>query len=114
MMMTRELLMAIDAERERRGLSKNELAELAGIHPQQVRRLFTSERANPTMKTLLTILAALRIGWTFTLPEAANGVGAGTAAATYDGDLTIAKEADPEAAAKGRRPSGHGRKRDAA
>src|SRR5665647_3744256 len=69
MIMTRQLLMAIDADRERRGLTKNDLAELAGINAQQVRRMFTSAKANPTLKTLLTILAALRIGWVFDVPE---------------------------------------------
>jgi len=68
MIMTRQLLMAIDAERERRGLTKNDLAELAGINAQQVRRMFTSAKANPTLKTLLTILAAA-LGGASTCPS---------------------------------------------
>ncbi|MGI5835644.1 MAG: helix-turn-helix transcriptional regulator [Chloroflexota bacterium] len=70
MTMIRKLLMAIDEERERRNMTKNELAELAGVHPQVIRRLFTSERANPTLKTVFSVLAALKIDLEFKTPEA--------------------------------------------
>lgn len=69
MMAVRKLLMAIDAERERRGMSKNDLARLVGVNPAAIRRLFTSERANPALGTVLEILAALRIEMEFKMPS---------------------------------------------
>ncbi len=71
MVAVRKMLMAIDAERERRGMSKNDLAELVGMNPAAIRRLFTSERANPALGTILEILAALRIEIEFKTPSAA-------------------------------------------
>jgi transcriptional regulator with XRE-family HTH domain len=72
MMAVRKMLMAIDAERERRGMSKNDLARLVGINPAAIRRLFTNERANPALATVLEILAALRIEVEFKMPSAAS------------------------------------------
>jgi ribosome-binding protein aMBF1 (putative translation factor) len=72
MMAVRKMLLAIDGERERRGMSKNDLAELVGINPAAIRRLFTSERANPTLGTVLEILAALRIEVEFKMPSATS------------------------------------------
>lgn len=112
MVMTRQLLMAIDIERERRGLTKNDLAQLVGINPQQVRRMFTSEKANPTLKTLLTILAALRIGWNFEMPtDTAEATAAGPRS---EGDRVAAKEHTDTPAGGPRNSKGNGRKRDAA
>ncbi len=112
MVMTRQLLMAIDAERDRRGLTKNDLAQLAGINPQQVRRMFTSEKSNPTLKTLLTILAALRIGWTFDMPTAmAEAPAAGPRS---EGDGVAAKDSRDTPGRGARYSKGNGRKKDAA
>lgn len=112
MIMTRQLLMGIDAERERRGLTKNDLAELAGINPQQVRRMFTSEKANPTLKTLLTILAALHIGWSFDMPETEDRAETSSADTRSEGDHVAGKDNAP--AASRRHAKGNGRKREAA
>ncbi len=114
MIMTRQLLMAIDVERERRGLTKNDLAELAGINPQQVRRMFTSEKANPTLKTLLTILAALRIGWSFDMPEAEAWVETSSTDAKSGEDHVVPKDHANEPARKRRDSKGNGRNKEAA
>ena len=56
---SRHLLQAIEAERERAGLTKAELARLAGTNPAAMRRLLTAETSNPTLRTLLAIFDAL-------------------------------------------------------
>lgn len=56
---TRQLLQLIDAERERAGLTKAELAERVGATPSAVRRLLTAEDSNPTLRTLLGLFDAL-------------------------------------------------------
>lgn len=114
LIMTRQLLMAIDAERERRGLTKNDLAELAGINAQQVRRMFTSAKANPTLKTLLTILAALRIGWVFDVPESTAPAETGSTYAKPEGAHVVATDNADAPAHKPRHSEGNGRKREAA
>lgn len=55
----RTILQAVDAERERIGISKKELAERVGMNAVVVRRLLTAEDSNPTFKTMLSICAAL-------------------------------------------------------
>ena len=57
----RKLLMTIDSERQRAGISKAELARRIGADPSVVRRLFSREPSNPTLKTVLDLLAALNI-----------------------------------------------------
>jgi ribosome-binding protein aMBF1 (putative translation factor) len=59
--LTRQLLMRIDEERERTGLSKAELARRIGASPSVVRRLFTSEGSNPTLRTVIEMLDELGI-----------------------------------------------------
>ncbi len=59
--LTRQVLMRIDAERERTGLSKAELARRIGTSPSVVRRLFTSEGSNPTLRTVIEMLDELGI-----------------------------------------------------
>src|SRR5437764_11820521 len=56
---TRELLQCIDAEREQAGLSKAALAELIGAEASVVRRLFSAESSNPTLRTVLELADAL-------------------------------------------------------
>lgn len=56
---TRQVLQLIDAERERAGLTKSELAERIGTSPATVRRLLTSDSANPTLRTILDLFDAL-------------------------------------------------------
>jgi ribosome-binding protein aMBF1 (putative translation factor) len=55
----RQLLQRIDAERERAGLTKADLAERIGASPASVRRLFTSPSANPTLRTVVELFDAL-------------------------------------------------------
>lgn len=57
----RQLLQLVEAERERAGLTKAELAERAGASPAAVRRLLTADGANPTLRTILDLLHALDI-----------------------------------------------------
>jgi DNA-binding phage protein len=56
-----ELLAAIDSTRAARGLSKAELARQAGMQPAAVRRLLGSGASNPTLHTVLELMAALGI-----------------------------------------------------
>jgi ribosome-binding protein aMBF1 (putative translation factor) len=58
---TRRVLQVIDAERKRAGLTKAELAERIGTSPAAVRRLLTSESANPTLRTVLDLFDALNL-----------------------------------------------------
>ncbi|TAK31351.1 MAG: XRE family transcriptional regulator [Chloroflexota bacterium] len=58
---TRRILMQIDAERERAGLSKAELARRIGTSPSVVRRIFSSKAGNPTLRTMLGMLDVLGI-----------------------------------------------------
>ena len=60
----RHVLQLIDAERERVGLTKSELAERIGTSPAAVRRLLTSDTANPTLRTLLDVFDALDVEFT--------------------------------------------------
>ena len=57
--LTRQILQLLDAERERAGLTKAELAQRAGTNPAAIRRLLTSESSNPTLRTLLVVFDAL-------------------------------------------------------
>ena len=53
------LLKDLDDARRRRGLSKSELADLAGTHASAVRRLFTNEDRVPNLATVAAIAEAL-------------------------------------------------------
>jgi len=55
----RRVLLAMDEERERRHLSKTELASIAGLQPAAVRRLLTAEDTNPTLRTVVGVANAL-------------------------------------------------------
>jgi ribosome-binding protein aMBF1 (putative translation factor) len=59
---TRHILQRIDAERERRGMTKADLAQRIGTTPSVVRRLFATETSNPTLGTVLAMLDALELG----------------------------------------------------
>lgn len=58
---TRQILMEIDAARERLGLSKAELARRIGADPSVVRRLFSSKASNPTLGVILDLIGALNL-----------------------------------------------------
>lgn len=50
---------ALDARREELNLTKAELARRAGVKPEAIRRLFSAERPNPTLTTLVALAGAL-------------------------------------------------------
>ena len=50
---------ALDEAREAAGLSKAELARAIQVEPATIRRLFASDKANPTLGTLAEVAAAL-------------------------------------------------------
>lgn len=53
------VIRALDARRAELDLTKAELARRAGIKPEAIRRLFSSERPNPTLGTLVALASAL-------------------------------------------------------
>lgn len=62
---------ALDEAREAAGLSKAELARAIQVEPAAIRRLFSSDHANPTLGTLAEVAAALGMRVTLEpLPEA--------------------------------------------
>jgi len=50
---------ALDDAREASGLSKAELARAIQVEPATIRRLFASDKSNPTLGTLAEVAAAL-------------------------------------------------------
>jgi len=61
---------ALDEAREAAGLSKAELARAIQIVPATIRRLFASDKSNPTLGTLAEVAAALGMRITIEpLPE---------------------------------------------
>jgi DNA-binding phage protein len=63
------LLELIETQRQAEDVTKQELAELAGLDPASVRRLLTAETANPTTETALRLLSALKIKLEAILPS---------------------------------------------
>jgi ribosome-binding protein aMBF1 (putative translation factor) len=55
------ILRQLDAERERQGLSKAELARLADKKESFVRRLLTSGDSNPTLETVVALAHELEL-----------------------------------------------------
>jgi DNA-binding XRE family transcriptional regulator len=53
------LIRALDERREQLQLTKADLARLAGVKPEAIRRLFSTERPNPTITTLVALADAL-------------------------------------------------------
>jgi DNA-binding phage protein len=53
------VIRALDTRRAELGLTKAELARRAEVKPEAIRRLFSSERPNPTLSTLVALAAAL-------------------------------------------------------
>jgi DNA-binding phage protein len=49
----------LDEMRQRRGLSKAELARRIGVSDAVIRRLFSAQDRNPTMKTIVEVADAL-------------------------------------------------------
>ena len=76
------VIRVLDARREELHLTKAELARRAGVKPEAIRRLFSAERPNPTLTTLVALAGALeleilptrRVGASITrAPSAASG-----------------------------------------
>jgi DNA-binding phage protein len=71
---TRRMLQELDAARERAGLSKAALAHQVGMDPSVVRRLFTAAGSNPSLHTVLTIMAALGLEMEVKAPRPRRGI----------------------------------------
>jgi DNA-binding phage protein len=54
-----QIVRAIDVARERLGMTKAQLARAAGMRPEIVRRLFSAEEPNPTLETIVVLMAAV-------------------------------------------------------
>jgi DNA-binding phage protein len=54
-----QIVNALDDAREAAGLSKAELARAIQVEPATIRRLFASDKSNPTLGTLAEVAAAL-------------------------------------------------------
>jgi ribosome-binding protein aMBF1 (putative translation factor) len=54
-----KIVRALDAAREKGGLTKADLAAAIETRPEVVRRLFTTRKPNPTLSTLIRLAAAL-------------------------------------------------------
>lgn len=66
-----DLIRLIDAERVDLGMSKADLARKVSTTPAAMRRLLTSGEANPTITTVLDVLAAVGMRLTL-LPSSAS------------------------------------------
>jgi DNA-binding phage protein len=53
------VIRALDSRREELHLTKAELARRAGVKPEAIRRLFSAEKPNPTLTTLVALAGAL-------------------------------------------------------
>jgi DNA-binding XRE family transcriptional regulator len=53
------VIRAFDTRREELDLTKAELARRAGVKPEAIRRLFSAEKPNPTLTTLVALAGAL-------------------------------------------------------
>lgn len=53
------LVRALDAAREKAGMTKAVLAKRAGMPPEVIRRLFTASAPNPTLDTVVKLLRVL-------------------------------------------------------
>ncbi|MFI5296746.1 MAG: helix-turn-helix domain-containing protein [Polyangiales bacterium] len=53
------IVRAIDEARVQRDMTKADLARVSGIRPELVRRLFTADSPNPTLDTVVRLMAAV-------------------------------------------------------
>jgi ribosome-binding protein aMBF1 (putative translation factor) len=63
------LLTALESAREQQGMSKAKLAERAGLEASSVRRMLTSETANPTTNHAFRLMAAMDVALEAILPS---------------------------------------------
>jgi DNA-binding phage protein len=62
------LLTVLESIREQQGITKRALIERAGLEASSVRRLLTSQTANPTTDNAFRLMAAMGISVEATLP----------------------------------------------
>jgi transcriptional regulator with XRE-family HTH domain len=62
------LLTLLESARAQQGITKRELAARAGLDASSVRRLLTSQTANPTTENAFRLMAAMGISLRATLP----------------------------------------------
>lgn len=55
------IMNTLDDARKDSSLSKAELARRAGLGPEAVRRLFTAEHINPTLRTVVALATAMEL-----------------------------------------------------
>lgn len=53
------VIRALDERRNELNLTKADLARRAGVKPEAIRRLFSAEKPNPTLSTLVALAGAL-------------------------------------------------------
>jgi DNA-binding phage protein len=63
------MLEILETAREEQGLTKADVAARAGLEASSVRRLLTSQTANPTTENAFRLMAAMGIGLEATLPS---------------------------------------------
>lgn len=63
------LLKVLERTRECQGITKRALAKSAGLEESSVRRLLTSQTANPTTDNAFRLMAAMGISLQATLPN---------------------------------------------
>jgi ribosome-binding protein aMBF1 (putative translation factor) len=71
----REMLQQIDSERELAGLTKAALADRIRVDASVVRRLFSAEASNPTLRTVLELAGALGMQITVRPPRRRPHIG---------------------------------------
>jgi len=76
------VIRAFDARREELRLTKAELARRAGVKPEAIRRLFSAEKPNPTLTTLVALAGALDLEILPTPRRSASTTRARSAAST--------------------------------
>ncbi len=70
-----ELMQAIDTIRKQQHMSQEQLAHIMGKKREAITRLFSTEDINPTLNTLVELLAALNVTADITLRRSQEGEG---------------------------------------
>lgn len=70
-----KLMHALEAVRKRQRMSQEQLASLMGKKREAISRLLSSDESNPTLSTLIELLAALNLTADITLRQTREGEG---------------------------------------
>jgi transcriptional regulator with XRE-family HTH domain len=70
-----KLMHALEAVRKRQHMSQEQLANLMGKKREAISRLLSSDESNPTLSTLIELLAALNLTADITLRQTREGEG---------------------------------------